>query len=61
MLKHTGCYVLLGINFYQRFAFSTVWINTSRLEYLLRGRRGLSVRVGNITIRRAYIGREKAI
>jgi hypothetical protein len=44
---------------YQRFAFSTVWINTGRLGYSLRGRCGLSVRVGNTTIRRILLEERK--
>jgi hypothetical protein len=32
-----------------------------RLGYSLRGRRGLSVRVGNDNNKEAYIGREKAV
>jgi hypothetical protein len=36
-----------------------VWINTGRLGYSLRGRRGLSVRVGNTTIRRLILEERK--
>ena len=36
-----------------------MWINTSRLGYSLRGRRGLSVRVGNTTIRRLILEERK--
>ena len=35
-----------------------MWINTGRLGYSLRRRRGLSVRVGNTTIRRLILERE---
>jgi hypothetical protein len=35
-----------------------VWINTGRLGYSLRGRRGLSVRVGNTTKGGLYWKRE---
>jgi hypothetical protein len=36
-----------------------MWINTDRLGYSLRGRRGLSVRVGNTTIRRLILEERK--
>ena len=36
-----------------------MWINTGRLGYSLRGRRGLSVRVGNTTIRRLILEERK--
>ena len=36
-----------------------MWINTGRLGYSLRGRRGLSVRVGNTTIRRFILEERK--
>jgi hypothetical protein len=36
-----------------------VWINTGRLGYSLRERRGLSVRVGNTTIRRFILEERK--
>ena len=38
-----------------------MWINTGRLGYSLRGRRGLSVRVGNTTIRGLYWKRESSL
>jgi small-conductance mechanosensitive channel len=36
-----------------------VWINTGRLGYSLRGRRGLSARVGNTTMKRVILEERK--